>query len=77
MRKQYDLYEGASFRYWVVLYHDGVKVDAVKKWQGDELSAYLDKLESEGYTRGYTKDDVEEAYKKYIHIYNNRIEQED
>ena len=76
MRKQYDCYETRSFKYDIILYHDGVKVAAESKWFGDELNAYIDGLESEGYTRGYTKDDVEKARKHYEYLYENRIERD-
>ena len=34
-------------------------------WFGDELTAYIDKLESEGYTKAYSEDEVVKAQKKY------------
>ena len=41
MRKQYDYYECPSFKYNIVLYHDGVKVAVEGKWLTD-LDEYLE-----------------------------------
>ena len=82
MKKQYDYYEcrWPSYYYecrWpsyeIVLYHDGIKIRNEYK-NLLELDKYLEELEAEGYTRGYTEEDVEEARKKWEHIYENRIE---
>ena len=73
MRKQYDIYECPSFYYNIVLYHDGVKVGVEKKSVLD-YDEYLNELANQGYTRGYTKEDVEEAHRRYKYLYENRIE---
>jgi hypothetical protein len=73
VRKQYDYYECPSFKYNIVLYHDGVKVAVEGKWLTD-LDDYLEELEAQGYTRGYTKEDVDNARINYEHKYENRIE---
>lgn len=73
MKKQYDYYESRWPSYKIILYHNGIKV-AAKRKNLLELDKYLEELETEGYTRGYTKEDVEEARKKWEYIYENRIE---
>ena len=73
MKKQYDYYECRWPSYEIVLYHDGIKVGVERK-SLLELGKYLEELEAEGYTRGYTEEDVEKARKKWKRIYENRIE---
>ena len=75
MRKQYDYYETFSFSYNVDLYHDGVKV-ATEEMTYYEIGDYIQQLEAQGYTRGYLKEDVDEARRKYEHKYENRIERD-
>lgn len=72
MRKQYDYYESRWPYYTIVLYHDGVKVGTERK-SLHELDDYLEELESEGYTLGYTEEDVETARKEYENKRTNRI----
>ena len=74
MKKQYDYYECRWPNYEIVLYHDGVKVGVERKGLL-VLDEYLGLLENEGYTLGYTEEDVEKARKKWEYIYKNRIEQ--
>lgn len=74
MKKQYDCYECRWPNYEIILYHDGVKVGAERKGKL-EINNYLEELEAEGYTRGYTEEDVEKARKRWEHIYENRIEE--
>lgn len=74
VRKQYRSYECPAFRYNVVRYHNGVEVDCVRKWLGDELDEYVDELKKQGYTYGYTKEEVEEARLRYERLYKNIIE---
>lgn len=73
MKKQYDYYECRWPNYEIVLYHDGEKVGVEKK-SLLECDEYLEELESQGYTRGYTAEDVEKARERYEHMYENRIE---
>ena len=65
MRKQYTVSAGATFRYWVTTYHDGVEVESIKVWLGDELDNLIDKLELEGYERAFTKEKVQEVKERY------------
>ena len=73
MRKQYDTYECRGPIYEIVLYHDGEKVE-VKRVSLLQYDNCIEELEGQGYTRGYTEDDVEKARKKYEYTYENRIE---
>ena len=61
------------FLYSVVLYHDGIKVNVLKKWYGDELNDCIDDLEANGYTKGYTKDEVDAAEMKFKRMRDNLI----
>lgn len=60
MKKQYCYYETTSFLYNIELYNDGVYDCTHRVWL-DELDTELDFLESEGYTRGFTKSEVGET----------------
>lgn len=62
-----------SFRYIIHLYHDGYLVNSTKMWFGDELTAYIDKLESEGYTKAYSEDEVVKAQKKYEYLLERQL----
>ena len=73
MKKQYDYYECRWPNYEIVLYHDGTKVTVERK-DLLKLEDYLEQLENDGYVRGYTEEDVEEARQRWEHIYENRIE---
>ena len=73
MRKQYDYYECRWPDYEVVLYHDGEKV-VVERVSLLKRDKYIEELERQGYTQGYTKDDVEKARQRYEYMYENRIE---
>lgn len=74
MKKQYDYYEARWPSYEVVLYHDGTKVGVEQK-NLLALDKYLEQLEAEGYSRGFTEEDVEKARKEWEYIYENRIEE--
>lgn len=70
MRKQYDIIEARWPYYDIDLYHDGIKVDSKHTaYVGEATEA----LEREGYTLGYTDDEIEKARKKYEHKLENRI----
>ena len=68
MRKQYTIEQGATFRYWITTYRDGMKIEEHKVWVGDEMSDYIDKIEAEGYEKAYKKEEVQEAKEKYEHM---------
>ena len=76
MRRQYAIKESPSFRYNIVLYHDGIEVDRTEMWFGEEFEEYIDSLEDNGYVQGYTKDELEKAYNHYKYLYENRIDRD-
>lgn len=73
MKKQYMTSFAGSFRYVIHLYHDGYLINSTKMWFGDELTAYIDKLESEGYTKAYSEDEVIKAQKKYEYLLERQL----
>ena len=73
MKKQYMTSFAGSFRYVIHLYHDGYLVNSTKMWFGDELTSYIDKLESEGYTKAYSEDEVVKAQKKYEYLLERQL----
>ena len=74
MRKQYYLSEPATFKCRVTLYHDGVKMNQVEMWFGDKLNEYLENIEANGYTQGYSKREVDDAENKFKYLRDNLIE---
>ena len=73
MKKQYYLSRAATFCNYITLYHDGVKISAEKVWD-DELFDYIEHLEEQGYTRGFSNAEVEKERKEYEHLRDNLIE---
>lgn len=67
MIKQFRYYRTNSFKYDVVTYHDGIEQSCESVWSA-ELDDYIDRLYDEGYVYGYTKAEVEDAYKRYRKI---------
>lgn len=76
MKKQCNYYACRWPEYEIILYHDGIKVDS-ERVSLLTLDKRLEQLEAEGYTLGYTEEDVEKARRKYEHYYENRIEKKD
>lgn len=72
MRLQYRYFEYIGFRYIVRLYCDGWLVKSYKVWL-DELDDEIDKIESEGYTYGYTEDELDKARAHYENVLDNVI----
>ena len=77
MKKQYKYKHTSRLMVYVQLYHDGKLIETKKALEGDEVWDMLDKLESDGYTYGYTKDEVEKEKRKYEHMLANIIEVKD
>lgn len=69
MKKQFRYREYDWYRCICYLYHDGKLIDK-KIIDASELSDYVDILKIQGYTKGFVKDEVEEAEK----IYKNKLE---
>ena len=51
------------------IYHDGQLVEEKTLFQ-DEAGDYIEELEQQGYTKGYTKQEVEESKR----IYENQLQ---
>lgn len=73
MKHQYRYYEVTSFKYNIELYHNGDFVEVRQVWI-DELDDEIDKLEEQGYTYCYTKDEVEKIKKRYEKMLKNIID---
>ena len=73
MKKQYRITERHWPFYNIILYHDGMKVE-VRDSDRIVIDMDINKLEREGYTYGYTDDEIEKARKAYEHMVENRIE---
>lgn len=76
MKQQYRYYEHTGFKYMIQLYCDGWIVKAYKVWV-DELYDEIDKIENEGYTYGYTEDELDEARAHYERVLDNVIRKAD
>ena len=72
MKKQYRYYEAIQFKYNVELYHDGKLIKIYRIW-ADEIDAEVERIESRGYTFGYTQDEVDRVKKRYEVISANLI----
>lgn len=73
MKKQYRYSdENLFYRAFLYIYHDGILVDTKRYWS-DELYEEIKKLEQDGYTYGYTKEEVEEAKQQYENMLENVI----
>ena len=75
MRKQYIVSPGATFRYWVTTYHDGVKIQMNKVW-ADDFADFTDKLEADGYERAYPKEVVQRAKEEYERLLARQLVEE-
>ena len=75
MKKQYRT-NGADWKIWRIdIYHDGVKItsETFLRIQDDEYQDRIDELEAQGYTYGYTVEEVKLGKKLYEHRLNNLI----
>ena len=59
----------------IQIYHDGQLVEEKTLFQ-DEVSDYVEELEQQGYTKGYTKLEVEQSKQIYENQLANIIEVE-
>lgn len=73
MRKQYRIVERHWPYYNIILYHDGVEVE-VRNSDQMVIGHDTDKLKSEGYTYGFTDNEIEKAREKYERMLENRID---
>ena len=76
MKRQYRLYEMTPYNSKIDLYHGGVFIKQSKVWV-NEIEKETYKLKSMGYTRAYTKDEVEEAKQTYLHMLENALVEPD
>lgn len=74
MKKQFNYYETTSFRYCVNIYHDGKLFLSEKIWSID-LDDRIDELKKQGYTYGFTKDEVRTIKERYEYITANIIDE--
>ena len=74
MKKQYRCVVDTWPTSCLDVYHDGKLIHS-QRYYFDNLDEVTDKLEAEGYTYGYTKEEVEEAKKKYEKMLKNIIEE--
>lgn len=72
MRMQYKICAATSFKYYIFVYHDGEYVMSYEVWL-DKLDEELNKLENQGYIRGFSKKEVENAYRQYELMKENII----
>ena len=72
MKKQYRYIEASWWKYRIEVYHNGVLVNQ-KEVTTLELDEEIDKLEKDGYTFGYTKEEVQKATNTYFDILENQI----
>ena len=64
-RKQWILHKLGSFRYAIDTYIDGVLLESVKLWEGDELCEYIEKMKSDGFERAYKRSSIQKALDDY------------
>lgn len=72
MKKQYRKEEVSFLRFILYVYHNGQLVWQEKMWL-DKFEEAEEKLEAEGYTYCYTKEEVEEQRQRYEFMLNNQI----
>ena len=72
MKKQYNTSESFLCKRTVETYHDGELVASKTLWL-DEADEYADQLAHEGYVCGYTKQEVEDAKRRYEEMLENII----
>lgn len=72
MRMQYKICAATSFKYYIFVYHDGEYVMSYEVWL-DKLDEEVNKLENQGYVRGFSKKEIENAYRQYELMKENII----
>lgn len=81
MRKQYRIdsrHEGEDIYRTTLLYHDGKLVDSVEHKDLVPIYApdhchFIEKIKKEGYTYGYTEEDLKTARERYFQVAHNQI----
>jgi len=72
MKKQFRCEYESWWKKRLYIYHDGKLIES-KSCCDDEIDYQLIRLAAEGYVCGYTKEEVEEAKKRYEHMLENII----
>lgn len=72
-KKQYRYNAGCFGKYYLYIYNDGKLIEKKILW-GDEFDEEVDRLIEEGYTYGFTNDEVENAKQKYERMLLNVID---
>ena len=72
MKKQYRYSYNIGFKKYFYIYHDGVLVLRYPVWDAD-IPNEIERLEILGYTRGYSKIEVEQARKEWEYMSKNMI----
>lgn len=72
MRLQYRYIDVGGFQYVIRLYCDGWLVKSYKVYL-DELDNEIEKIESKGYTYGFTESELDEVRARYERVLDNVI----
>ena len=72
MKKQYTIISHDWSKEIVKTYHDG-KIEVTKLLWLDEVNEYIEQLEKDGYTFGYTQEQVNQARQDYEYKRANMI----
>ena len=73
MKLQYRFAEYMGFKWILEIYHDGKLIESLKLYV-NELEEAEEKLLAEGYTYGYTEEEVAKYKEKYEEMLNNIIQ---
>ena len=74
MKKQYHTsYTSFHRRRRIDVYHDGAKIASEIFWD-EEADAQIARLEKQGYTLGYTRNEIEKAERELKNSKDNLIE---
>lgn len=73
MKLQYRYREYIGFKWILDIYNDGKLIESLKLY-AHELEETEEKLLAEGYTYGYTEEEVAEAKAKYEEMLSNIIQ---
>lgn len=75
MKKQYTVYENLFYRSTIRTYHDGKHIETYYKYN-DEAEILIKKLEAEGYTFAFTKEEVDKIKEQYEYMIDKVLVEE-
>ena len=75
VKKLYRIVNVSFGKYRVCLYHNGKLFLEKEMWRTEGLDDYIEEIEEQGYTLGFTKKEVEEARNKYKYYLANMVEE--